>query len=77
MADAGAGLRAGQVAAWGDKPCHGDVFHVRQQWEAVANVLSRIAKGSASRREALELQMSLAKDDGDGRRLSTRLGPCA
>jgi len=74
VADAGTGLRAGQVAAWGDKPCHGDVFHVRQQCEAVANMLTRMAKGSATRREALEFEMSLAKDDGDGRRLSTRLG---
>jgi len=53
VADAGTGLRAGQVAAWGDKPCHGDVFHVRQQCEAVANVLARLAKGWATRREAL------------------------
>ena len=28
IADAGQGLRAGQKAAWGDKPCHGDVFHI-------------------------------------------------
>ena len=42
VADAGAGLRAGQVAAWGDKPCHGDVFHVRQQCEALANMLTRM-----------------------------------
>lgn len=74
VADAGAGLRAGQVAAWGDKPCHGDVFHVRQQCEALTNVLTRLAKGSASRREALELEMSAAKHGGDGRRLSARLG---
>src|SRR4029077_2873966 len=74
VADAGTGLRAGQVAAWGDKPCHGDVFHVRQQCEAVTNVLTRLAKGSASRREALELEMSAAKDGGDGRQLSVRLG---
>jgi hypothetical protein len=74
VADAGTGLRAGQVAAWGDKPCHGDVFHVRQQCEAVTNVLTRLAKGSASRREALELEMSAAKNGGDGRQLSARLG---
>jgi hypothetical protein len=74
VADAGNGLRAGQVAAWGDKPCHGDVFHVRQQCEAVANVLARLAKGCASRREALELEMRAAKGGGDGRRLSARLG---
>ena len=74
VADAGAGLRAGQVAAWGDKPCHGDVFHVRQRCEALANVLTRLAKGCASRREALELAMDTAKSGGDGRRLSARLG---
>jgi hypothetical protein len=28
IADAGQGLRAGQRAAWGDTPCHGDVFHI-------------------------------------------------
>src|SRR5919199_5221577 len=28
IADAGQGLRAGQRAAWGDVPCHGDVFHI-------------------------------------------------
>jgi hypothetical protein len=74
VADAGAGLRAGQVAAWGDKPCHGDVFHVRQHCEAVTNMLARLAKGSASRREALELEMSSAKAGNRGRRLSARLG---
>jgi hypothetical protein len=74
VADAGTGLRAGQVAAWGDKPCHGDVFHVRQQCEALTNVLARLAKGSASRREALELERSAAKDGGDGRQRSARLG---
>jgi hypothetical protein len=74
VADAGAGLRAGQVAAWGDKPCHGDVFHVRQQCEAVGNVLARLAKGCASRREALEFEMSVARNDGEGRRVSARLG---
>ena len=74
VADAGTGLRAGQVAAWGDKPCHGDVFHVRQQCEAVANVLARLVKGNTSRREALELEMDAAKAGGAGRKLSARLG---
>ena len=50
VADAGTGLHAGQAAAWGDKPCHGDVFHVRQQCEAVSNVLARLVKGNTSRR---------------------------
>ena len=32
IADAGQGLRAGQRAAWGETPCHGDVFH---RWRRV------------------------------------------
>jgi hypothetical protein len=28
IADARQGLRGGQKAAWGDTPCHGDVFHI-------------------------------------------------
>ncbi len=28
IADAGKGIRAGQKAAWGDIPCHGDVWHI-------------------------------------------------
>jgi hypothetical protein len=54
IADAGQGLRAGQKAAWGDTPCHGDVFHIIHQCEGLANTLSRIAKGARSRRENLE-----------------------
>ena len=30
VADAGQGLRAGQRAALGDAPCHGDVFHLQR-----------------------------------------------
>ena len=53
IADAGQGLRAGQKAAWGDTPCHGDVFHIQHQYESLANTLSRLAKGATSRREKL------------------------
>ena len=49
IADAGQGLRAGQKAAWGDTPCHGDVFHIQHQYEGLANTLSRLAKGARSR----------------------------
>ena len=45
IADAGRGLRAGQEAAWGDTPCHGDVFHIQRQCEGLANTLSRLAQG--------------------------------
>ncbi|MGD0106988.1 MAG: hypothetical protein ABSC06_23560 [Rhodopila sp.] len=54
IADAGQGLRAGQKAAWGDTPCHGDVFHIQHQYEGLANTLSRLAKGARSRRQKLE-----------------------
>jgi len=58
IADAGQGLRAGQKAAWGDTPCHGDVFHVIRQCEGLANTLSRLAKGATSRRERLEAKFA-------------------
>src|SRR5271170_5995417 len=54
IADAGQGLRAGQKAAWGGTPCHGDVFHITRQYEGLANTLSRLAKGATSRRKKLE-----------------------
>jgi len=46
IGDAGQGLRAGQRAAWGDTPCHGDVFHIQRQCESLANTLSRRAQGA-------------------------------
>ncbi len=54
IADAGQGLRAGQRAAWGDTPCHGDVFHIQRQCEGLTNTLARLAKGATSRRMALQ-----------------------
>jgi hypothetical protein len=59
IADAGQGLRAGQKAAWGDTPCHGDVFHMIHQCEGLANTLSRLAKGATSRRERLEAKFAV------------------
>ena len=67
IADAGQGLRAGQRAAWGNTPCHGDVFHITRQYEGLANTLSRLAKGARSRCEKLEAKIGcagqLAPDD--------------
>src|SRR3954447_24192382 len=54
VADAGQGLRAGQKAAWGGTPCHGDVFHIIRQCEGLANTLARLAQGATSRRKKLE-----------------------
>ena len=33
IADAAKGLRAGQSAAWPDTPCHGDIFHIKHQYQ--------------------------------------------
>ncbi len=60
IADAGQGLRAGQRAAWGDTPCHGDVFHIQHQCEGLANTLARLAKGATSRRMALQTKTGRA-----------------
>ena len=54
IADDGQGLRAGRKAAWGDPPCHGDIFHIQRQCEGLANTLSRLSKGATSRRKKLE-----------------------
>src|SRR3954462_6839465 len=54
IADAGRGLRAGQQAAWGDTPCHGDVFHIQRQCGGLANTLSRLAASTTSRRQTLQ-----------------------
>ncbi len=62
IADAGQGLRAGQKVALPGTPCHGDVFHIQQQCESLANVLARRAKGAVSRCRALEQEMVEAKD---------------
>jgi len=58
IADAGTGLRAGQRIAWPDTPCHGDVFHILQQFKALANIRTRIASGTRSKREELETRLA-------------------
>jgi len=60
IADAGQGLRAGQRAAWGDTPCHGDVFHIQRQCEGLANTLQHLATGATSRRKALQTKTGRA-----------------
>ncbi len=57
IADAGQGLRAGQRAAWGDTPCHGDVFHIQRQCEDLASTLARLAQGATSRRKTLQARI--------------------
>jgi len=73
IADAGQGLRAGQRAAWGDTPCHGDVFHIQRQCEGLANTLARLAKGATSRRKTLQARIGHSGQQGPHRELATQL----
>ncbi len=73
IADAGQGLRAGQRAAWGDTPCHGDVFHIQRQCEGLATTLSRCAKGATSRRKALQVKMDRAGQRGPDHEFAAHL----
>src|SRR5215213_6556934 len=68
IADAGRGLRAGQQAAWGDTPCHGDVFHIQRQCGGLADTLSRLGRSATSRRKALQAGVGRAgQRDPDGK----------
>ena len=73
IADAGQGLRAGQRAAWGDTPCHGDVFHIQRQCEGLATTLSRLAKGATSRRQTLQAKTGRAGQRVADDELATQL----
>src|SRR3984957_4993559 len=73
IADAGQGLRAGQMAAWDDTPCHGDVFHITRQYEGLANTLSRLAKGARSRCEKLEAKIGRTGQLGPDDELAVEL----
>jgi hypothetical protein len=73
VADAGQGLRAGQKAAWGETPCHGDVFHIQHQYETLANTLSRLAKGARSRREKLQVKIDCAAQRAPNEALASQL----
>ena len=73
IADAGQGLRAGQTAAWGDTPCHGDVFHIQRQCEGLANMLARLAKGATSRRQKLRAKIDRTGQGDPDDELATQL----
>src|SRR3954452_5214913 len=73
IADAGRGLRAGQEAAWGDTPCHGDVFHILRQCQGLANTLSRLAQGATSRRKTLQAGTGRAGQRAPDAELATQL----
>src|SRR5215207_4448166 len=73
IADAGRGLRAGQQAAWGDTPCHGDVFHIQRQCGSLANTLSRLAQGATSQRKTLQAGIGRAGHQDPDLELATQL----
>ena len=64
ITDAAQGLRAGQKTAWGDTPCHGDVFHIQHRCEGLANTRGNLAPGARSRREKLEGKIERARPRG-------------
>jgi hypothetical protein len=73
VADFGTGLRAGQRAAWGDLPCHGDVFHAELEFGRLTVFLENRAYGTISARESLERKMTRAKNKNRGHKLSKQL----
>ena len=64
IADGGSGLRAGQKAVMPEIPCHGDVFHIQQQFEQVANGLIRRVQRGAARllKQAQQMSQTSLKD---------------
>jgi len=73
ITDAGQGLRAGQRAAWGDTPCHGDVFHIQHQCEGLANTLWHLAQGVTSRRKTLQARIGRAGQSAPDHELAAQL----
>ncbi len=73
IADAGQGLRARQRAAWGDTPCHGDVFHIHRQCDGLASTLARLAQGATSRRRTLQARTGRIGQRSPDAKLATQL----
>ncbi|MEO0645538.1 MAG: hypothetical protein AAFZ17_05190 [Cyanobacteria bacterium J06650_10] len=75
IADGGRGLRAGQKAAMPEVPCHGDVFHIQQQFEQVVNGLVRRVQGGPARllKQAQQMSNTSLKDIVEQKLLSQQL----
>jgi hypothetical protein len=54
IADAGQALRAGQKAAWGDLPCHGDLFHAEKSLTDLSSFLTNRARACTAVRQKIE-----------------------
>jgi hypothetical protein len=73
VADAGTGLRAGQILALPAVPCRGDVFHVLRDLEAVSGYLENRALEALEQAERRRRQFESARrHDGRGRAKSLR-----
>ena len=73
VADGGGSLRAGQKAAWGEVPCHGDVFHAERDLGNLAFYLERRADGCLAARRHIEHQMERCRKRRRGNTLSKKL----
>lgn len=73
VADCGKGLRTGQAAAWGDVPCHGDVFHAQKTLGELAFYLERRASGCTSTRQKLQRRLERRKKHGRQKCLRRKL----
>lgn len=74
VADGGAALRAGQAAAWGGVPCHGDVFHAERELGRLATHLAHRAVQCTEVLRDLQHKMDRLNRSGrDARSLSHRL----
>ncbi|MEL7071710.1 MAG: hypothetical protein AAGN15_24110 [Cyanobacteria bacterium J06581_3] len=75
IADGGSGLRAGQKAAMPETPCHGDVFHIQQQFEQVSNGLIRRVQGGPTRllKQAQQMASTSLKDIVEQKLLSQQV----
>ncbi len=54
IADGGLALRAGQEAAWGDLPCHGDIFHPEKSLHELCSFLARRAPACTLARQKIQ-----------------------
>jgi hypothetical protein len=53
IADAGSALRAGQQAAWGEVPCHGDIFHPEKSLHDLCLFLAHRAQRCTAARQKI------------------------
>jgi hypothetical protein len=73
VADGGQGLRAGQVLAWPEVACDGDVFHGLQPVTRLVGILDKRAYAAIAQREKREQQTPQADHQGQDHSLSPAL----